>query len=670
MENKTNEEEEINKNNNVNNEEQDENSINIYDDNAYMLGEEDSENNNSPNIDQIKEDEIHYQNQDKNENFQKENEIQGLDDAQNEDNQEKNNNYIKLIENQEKNNIDNQTNNNNTNNIGINKNLNNDEKNNNIEENNPEDGEEQEELDEENMPLVTLKYISVCQCCKNQFDSKNHLPYLFKCGHFFCKECIDEQFTDEEGIKCPIDGLIAKSFKEFKLLNNLITDKTIPSQRSNINNNENNNLKNTCQIHKGQKLTHIVVNTKEIVCVYCAFDLVRRNPNCEVRELKEKFSEYYNIADKIINLNQNNVEIIQKSLKDIKDNKKREEKKVIFYFEHIFKYINTKKEEILSKIDSIFTENATKLSQKLENFSTQIEVGENLKALVNEFNKNNNYGYNDIYDSYLKLESLHESEKNNKINLQEFKFIHDDETKMIKYINNFGDIKSIYKYIPFHGDAKDIFELNNMVNENCYKENNLFNINNCINSEIESEDINNNMKRNINNNKYYINNLMLNKNKSFVLTNKKDNLNLLDNDIEDNICNLNYNNNFIHTLNNNNIKRSNYNLRINSNPKLFLNSPNNQKINKNYKNLCINNNLINDNNVNYMNFNLNNDKEKQYKDYDYFNNNNKFNRKEFNSSKRINQNNNFKDNRKGNLESFHRISSPATYTYDFKRINK
>lgn len=235
-----------------------------------------------------------------------------------------------------------------------------------------------------------------------------------------------------------------------------------------------------CQIHQGQKLTHIVVNTKEIVCVYCAFDLVKRNPKCEVRELKEKFDEYCNIADKIININQNNVEIIQNSLRKIKENKKREEKKVIFYFEHILKYINTKKEEILSKINSIFTENATKLSQKLENFSTQIELGENLKEIINDYDKNNNYSYNDIFETYLKLESLNESEKNNKINLEEYKFIHDDENKMINLINSFGDIESISKYIPFEGDIKDIYVLNhdiffdNINNNNTYKKKNLY----------------------------------------------------------------------------------------------------------------------------------------------------------------------------------------------------
>ena len=443
--------------NNENNEEQEENSINVYDDNAYMLGENDSENNsldnlnnnNEQNVEGIEND-VQNKFEEKKENLEIHNEIQGLDEVKNENNQI---NSLYLNNNEQKKDININNLSNDKIKLNPNRNKNNIINNTNEEENEnqniEEEGEEQEqdeEGEEENLPLVTLKYISVCQCCKNPFDSIKHLPYLFKCGHFFCKECIDEQFTDEEGIKCPIDGLVAHSFKEFKLLNNLITDKTIPSQRNNninknTNTNSNDNLSNTCQIHKGQKLTHIVENTKEIICVYCAFDLVRKNPNCEVRELKEKFEEYRTKAEKIININQNNVEIIQKSLKDIKDNKNSEEKKINFYFEHILKYINTKKEEILSKIDSIFTTNATKLSQKLENFSAQIELGENLKGLIDEYNRNNKYGYNEIYETYLKLESLNEVEKNNKINLQEYKFIHDDETKMIKYINNFGDIK-------------------------------------------------------------------------------------------------------------------------------------------------------------------------------------------------------------------------------------
>ena len=652
-----------------NNNEQEENSINIYDDNAYMLEEDDySDNNSLQNVNNqidVKSNKYNMQEQRNLFNNNKENEIEGLDEIQNEDNQE-NNNYLNYDEqnfdvqnrqmnNNINNNIDINNVNQNENNINMKDKETNDIEFENRNENVGEEGEiqEPEYRDDENLPLVTLKYISICQYCKNSFDSKTHIPYLFKCGHFFCKECIEEQFTDEEGIKCPIDGLIAKSIKEFKLLNNLITDKNVPSQRNNnkagdkTNTNSNSNLtlnlNDTCQIHKGQKLTHIIVNTKEIVCIYCAFDLVRKNPNCEVRELKEKFDEYSNIADKIINLNQNNVEIIQKLLKDIKDNKNHEEKKVNFYFEHILKYINTKKEEILSKIDSIFTENATKLSKKLENFSEQIELGESLKGLINDYNKNNNCSYNDIYESYLRLESLNEAEKNNKINLQEYKFIHDDETKMIKYINCFGDIKCIYKYATFHGDIQNYYDIdyNNEIfdeNNNIYKNNIHSKI---ISPQIISKDI-------TNNNSYYLNNLILNenKNKSFFLSNKKDDL--LNDDIGNDIYNSSLNRTNIHsqTFNNNNLS----------------------KINN--KRIQINNNMINENNINFMNYYSNQIKDKLCSNYDYFSNTYYRPSKKYYSSKRSHSNTLYKNNKKNNKDPFLRMSSPGNYNYDFKRVNK
>ena len=643
-----------NDNDNENNEEQEENSINVYDDNAYMLDEEGSEKNslnNSKNENELDD----YQNQDKDQ--QKTNEIEGLDDFQNEEAENnEHNNYLKYVE-QNKNLNQNikETNNpknisNNNNNININNlinynqinnkeetnkikneennNINNNKNNENEEENIREDGEigedgEEEGDEEENLPLITLKYVSICQCCKNSFDSEKHLPYLFKCGHFFCKECIEEQFTDEEGIKCPIDGLIAKTIKEFKLLNNLITDKTIPSQR---NENENNNLNNNCQIHKGQKLTHIVVNTKEIVCVYCAFDLIRKKPNCEVKELKEIFEDYLNTTEKIININQNNVEIIQKTLKDIKNNKQNEEKNVLFYFEHILKYINTKKEEILSKIDSIFTENATKLSQKLENFSAQIELGESLKEYINNFEKNNNLGYNDIYEAYLKLEKLNENENNNKINLKEYKFIHDDEAKIMKYTNYFGDIKIIYKYIPFKNVSQEYFELNDKNNNNYNQNTYTYNSNEIIN----------------NNNNY----------KTFLL-NKKNNLNILDDDI-------NKINNYINTQNINNL--SEYSIKINKyNKKSPMNYIDYQNTN--------NNNSDNKNNTNWDIYNLN--KEKIYNNNSNLSNlgNFKFKRNECGIPKRLKSPSFYRYNINNN-NSFHRFSSPTTYTYTLQLNNK
>ena len=490
------------------------------------------------------------------------------------------------------------------------------------------EGEVEGEGEEENIPLVTLKFISICQFCKNNFDSTIHLPYLLKCGHFFCLKCIKENFTDEEGIKCPNDGLVALSVKELKLLNNLITDKSIPSQRDNLNNKDNldninnmningidnnkNNEKidtiNTCKIHKGQKLTHIITETKQLVCVYCAFDVVRKNPKCEVKEIKEKFDELILDAEKIINLNQNNIKIIQDSLKDIKKNKETEEKSINLYFDHIFKYLNSKKAEYLSQIDSLFTDNAKQLKQKLEIFSEQIEQGESLKALIDNYENNNNF--DEIMETFVKLENIKKSEKdNNLINLQEYKFSHDDETKIMKYINNFGDIKTINKYVHFQNEKKDIFNLK--VSSNVApiveeQKKNFFNFN--TNPAL------------INNN----NNLINNKNSSRLTNNSNENQ-----DMENE---MNFNNNS--HISNNNKKQgnlNNYNFNFNKINPMSNNTTGKRGIKTNFGNNnffrhLISNNEYNNGNMNYINMDSNNRDNKNYSFNNLSNNNKRGNR--------------------------------------------
>ena len=498
------------------------------------------------------------------------------------------------------------------------------------------ENENENEGEEESIPLVTLKFISICQFCKNNFNSTIHLPYLLKCGHFFCLKCIKENFTDEEGIKCPNDGLVALSVKELKLLNNLITDKSISSQRNEknieenienvnmngINTNEKLDMKNSCKIHKGQKLTHIITETKQLVCVYCALDILRKNPKCEVKEIKEKFDELILDAEKIINLNQNNIKIIQDSLKDIKKNKETEEKNINLYFDHIFKYLNSKKGEYLSQIDSLFTDNAKKLKQKLEIFSEQIEQGESLKALIDNYDTNNNF--DEIMETYIKLDTIKKTEKdNNEINLQEYKFSHDDETKIMKYINNFGDIKAMNKYIHFQNGKKDIFNLKISSNQPPIldeQKKNFFNFN--TNPQIIGNNTNN-------------------KNSSRLTNNSTENQEL-ENEI-------NYNNSRI--SNNNKQKQvsynNNYNFNFNKINPMSNNSTGKRSIKPNYGNNNFFRHIINSNNEvnngnNYINMDSNPRENKNYS-FNNLTNNNK------NRGHRIIsiQDNNFISNNKG-----------------------
>ena len=70
-----------------------------------------------------------------------------------------------------------------------------------------------------------MNSFSVCQCCNKEFNSKKNIPYLLKCNHFFCITCLENYFTDEEGIKCPIDGLVGKSLNDIKIMNNFTEKK-------------------------------------------------------------------------------------------------------------------------------------------------------------------------------------------------------------------------------------------------------------------------------------------------------------------------------------------------------------------------------------------------------------------------------------------------------------
>ena len=90
-----------------------------------------------------------------------------------------------------------------------------------------ENEEEEEEINEQKLknsensvnsmtkPFISLASLSRCQCCNSEFNSNENLPILLQCSHFFCKKCLETYFIEENiGIKCPIDGVIAKNFEE------------------------------------------------------------------------------------------------------------------------------------------------------------------------------------------------------------------------------------------------------------------------------------------------------------------------------------------------------------------------------------------------------------------------------------------------------------------------
>ena len=480
----------------------------------------------------------------------------------------------------------------NDNNINNNNNNINNENDYNLNNNNQDN-----ESNDSELPLVTLNFLSICQCCKNSFNSVDNIPYLLKCGHFFCKQCITQQFTDEEGIKCPNDGLVANSITELKVLNNFITDKTV-TQRTSTNclitsgqfqlqnnfTNSNNNINNymniqykTCEIHKGQKLTHFIEETKELICVYCAFERFKQNPDIEIKEIIDKCREMEQEMDTIIEENQYNIGIIQTSLKEIKKNKENEEKKINEIFDKLMEVVKLKRDEHLNKVDNLFTNNAEKLSQKLELFSYKIEKSEEIKEKINIFlNNEDNNKFLQLLEYYNKIKNEIKLCHTLKLNLYKYKFCYDDEITVSKIISKFGQIKLIPKAFTFMGNSfQETKEL--ISNENIKEKRNNLDMNdiNNINYETENNFKNYNFIDNINS--------LKNNNNSSINFYKK----------QINSCNntITSNNNKIKKMINNNINRN-----------LKLKTYNfNQLTNPDY----INNTFTNNNKKNKMNINYN-----------------------------------------------------------------
>ena len=353
-----------------------------------------------------------------------------------------------------------------------NKEINNNDIESNIENEEEEEEEEQNEDDEEKIPLITLNFISICQCCKNRFDKEKYIPYLFKCGHFFCLNCIQQYFTDETGIVCPTDGLVANSVQELKLLKNLIINpnKTKNIKKNNIkeksdyynymkdnlkkfnliNNSERN--KNYCRIHKNQKLSHIICDTNEIICVHCAFEMLKLNPSIKIQEIKEKYNDLNNVIQNIINNKKKNIDLIYNSIELIKKNKEYEQKKLNLFYNNIIKYLENEKKENMKKIEKIYNENIYNLEQKSLIFNEIIEQGDYFQNTLEKESDDINQNFINVLNNYNNIIKLNQSNNVDNINnkLKYIKFINKNENNIKEYLNKISSINIINKIILYN----------------------------------------------------------------------------------------------------------------------------------------------------------------------------------------------------------------------------
>ena len=336
--------------------------------------------------------------------------------------------------------------------------------------------------------FISLNSLSKCQYCNMIFNSKENIPILFKCNHFFCKKCIETYFYEEgKGIKCPIDGIIAKSFDEVIILNKLI-ENNIYVQNSNpyinssenINNNiieenqtyntndnketENNYINNNyCQIHKNQLLTHYVEDTRELICAYCAFNKLKNNPKIIIKEINEKLNDYINEVDNIIENNKKYVNSLQNLLNEIQINKENEENKVNDIYEQLIAYLINNRNICLNKIEDLFNENTKLISDKLDLFTQNIEKGEKIKEELINITNQNFEKLNIIFDKFNSFIRIIGDNSYYDLNINQYKFTHDDENKAIKYLNNFADLKCKKRLIKFNDNNSQLINYNNNI---------------------------------------------------------------------------------------------------------------------------------------------------------------------------------------------------------------
>ena len=524
--------------------------------------------------------------------------------------------------------------------------------------------------------FISNNSLKICQCCNKGFNKEKKIPFLLKCNHIFCKKCLEKYFTDEEGIKCPIDGLVGKSLSDIKILYNFLdnnnktnknnknkikpkitinkynknyntyldnnkiksksnkelirnnkknlnvknnyivntyydkiknfisndnlkfsnstfrkkkystnsvnkkhslnnnnnTKRTFNKNSSYIKNNRNINfskinnnkahsrsnlndkyninidniqnseseedeyIQNYCKLHPEQKITHFVEDTKELICIHCAFNKLKNNPNIQIKEMPEKCKEYLNDLDTIIENNQKCAQIIQNSLNDINENKENEEKKIIEIYEQLLNVLVTNRNNFLIKIEEIYQENTNNMNEKLEKLSEIINIAEKLKEDFDTIYDTAPYEFNQLTQAFNKfIREINDKSKSD-LDIIQYNFSHDELNKVIKYLNDFADVKTRKKTFRFDllKNSKNNISMKEINNFSSFNNNNInSNINlfrNGINSYFKNEKKPN--KPNFNRKNIYNNSSFnINKNNNINFRNFSNDLNIKNNSL-------------------------------------------------------------------------------------------------------------------------------------------
>ena len=252
---------------------------------------------------------------------------------------------------------------------------------------------------------------------------------------------------------------------------------------------------NFCSIHPEQRITHFVEETRELICIHCAFNKLKNDPNIQIKEIPEKCKEYIADLENIIENNKNNIQIIKNSIVHINENKQNEEKKIIEIYEELINLLITNRNNYLIKIEEIYQQNKSTMNKKLENFEEIIDISEKLKDDFYTLHNKAPNEFNFIDQAFNQFIREINDKNNSELQILQYNFSHDEINKIIKYINNFADVKSKKKVFKFDltkteeeskNNSENIIDSNNLINAYSYK--NTFNKYFKVNKSMKNSD--------------------------------------------------------------------------------------------------------------------------------------------------------------------------------------
>jgi hypothetical protein len=159
-------------------------------------------------------------------------------------------------------------------------------------------------------------------------------------------------------------------------------------------------------------------------------------------------------VEKVFNDTQTYIDTLQDTIKEVNENKAREEQRIYDFFEDILKFVQEKREEMIEGLSTMYATNAEKLSEKLDHFSSKMEEGEVLKSNIVAVAESSSYKLPEVLHSFNQyMRDVSDPIKLN-LDILSYKFVHEDQSKVFGFLAKFADLKTSSKNVKFGSMSK------------------------------------------------------------------------------------------------------------------------------------------------------------------------------------------------------------------------